>query len=238
MASVIWFSNLLAKNNLAISDEQAENISRFVTLLSAWNQKINLVSRKDEEKIWTRHIVASIFFTFTYVFDDGSSVLDLGTGGGLPGIPLAILNPRHQFVLLDSIQKKISAVNDMILKLSLTNVKAICGRAEELVNKKELRSSFDYVVSRGVASTKDLIKWSRPFLRPAGGNNDVRSLQHDKKQIIPHPSIVLLKGGELSDELRQATIKMKPHRMEVHSVPIHGIDEAELFDKKIVVVQP
>ncbi len=233
-----WFSTLLSKNNIVVSTEQVASIFRFVALLLEWNKKINLVSRKDETNIWIRHILGSIFFASIFTFEKNTSVLDLGTGGGLPGIPLAILNPSNQFMLLDSIQKKITAVNDMIRELSIPNVKAVCGRAEELYKEPILRSSFDYVVSRGVASTKDLIKWSRPFLRPPVRSDTGHSQTQEEKEIIRHPAIILLKGGELSDELQQATIKLKPKKMEVHHIPLNGIDETDLFDKKIVIIQP
>lgn len=238
MTSEQSFFRLLTKNNLTISNEQADIIRRYVTQLSEWNKKINLVSRKDEEKIWTRHILGSIFFLFAYDLHEGSSILDLGTGGGLPGIPLAVLYPKNQFVLVDSIQKKISAVSHMIETLELPNVKAICTRAENMETNGEPQIAFDYVISRGVAATKDIIKWGRPLLRPSAEVGEQPQGKHSERNIIPRPALILLKGGELSQELEQARIKMKPKHMEVHQIAVNGLGNDELIGKKIVIVQP
>ncbi len=104
--SKIWFRNICKKNHLDISDEQAELINFYVSYLLEWNKKINLISRQDEENIWLRHILASISFLFKFTFAFGTSVIDIGTGGGLPGIPLAILYPGIKFTLvIPSIKK-------------------------------------------------------------------------------------------------------------------------------------
>ena len=236
MSAEFSFLKLVARNNLKISDAQANMMGRYVKQLSDWNRKINLVSRNDQEKIWSRHIVGSISFLFSFALREKSSVLDLGTGGGLPGIPLAILYPKNRFLLVDSIQKKIAAVKSIIEKLELPNVTAVCARAEELSKETKFRSAFDYVVSRAVASTADLIRWSRPFLPPPTLMSKEEPGKPSRRKIIPPPAIVLLKGGELSGELQQANIKMHPQSMLVHQIAVDGVDDDELFDKKLVIV--
>src|SRR6266849_10544190 len=117
MDYAVWFRSICQTNHHSVSDEQVDLIVKYVESLLEWNRKINLISRKDEEHIWTRHILGSIAILFHFYFYPGSSLIDIGTGGGLPGIPLAILNRHMDVTLLDSIQKKIRAVSEIVAKL-------------------------------------------------------------------------------------------------------------------------
>jgi 16S rRNA (guanine527-N7)-methyltransferase len=236
----IVLPTLFSKSSLGLSQPQVELIERYVSLLLSWNQKINLVSRKSavggEEDVWERHIVGSISFLAKFELEPNSKILDLGTGGGLPGIPLAILMPDSEFMLVDSIQKKITAVSDILENLHLPNVKTCVGRAEDLSQQKEFHLRFDYVIARAVAPIKDIINWGKPFLKP------IRQapLPHEDqtgKKIIARGSIVMLKGGDLTDEISAAKIKCKPVSIEIFDLPSPP-DSVQLVDKKLVIVFP
>ena len=167
----------------ALSEKALQDFSQLGVLYPEWNAKINLISRTDIEHLYERHILHSLAVARFINFKPGTSVMDIGTGGGFPGIPLAILFPEVSFTLVDSISKKIMVVNDIIQKLGLTNASGICARAESLTGQ------FDYVVSRATAPLSDLYKWSRTKIKT--------------KQINAVPNgIICLKGGDLTEELR------------------------------------
>lgn len=146
-----------------------------------WNAKINLVSRQKKNVLDL--IEDSKFFLQGINFTPGINILDLGTGGGIPGIILAIHHPEANFMLVDSIQKKINVVADIAKRMELSNVKTVCGRAEELVKKSILqKESFDYVVSRSVAALQELCLWSKELIKPCG-------------------KLIALKGGDIHGEI-------------------------------------
>ncbi len=158
---------------------------KFNDLIMEWNTRINLVSRQksniydliDDSKLFLKHID----------FSEGLKVMDLGTGGGLPGIIIKIHHPEIHITLVDSIQKKINAVSDIIRKLGLENVEAICARAEELAAKPEYRKKFDYIVARSVATLDALVKWTSGLVKPGGklitvkGEDIEKELQRTKR---------------------------------------------------------
>ncbi|MEP7265036.1 MAG: 16S rRNA (guanine(527)-N(7))-methyltransferase RsmG [Bacteroidota bacterium] len=162
-----------------ITTHQKEQINKLGPLYEEWNARINVISRKDIEHFYERHVLHSLAIANFISFNQGSRVLDVGTGGGFPGIPLAILFPEVHFTLVDSIGKKIKIVEAVSEELGLTNVKAINGRVE-LLNDK-----FDFVVSRATASLSDLVKWTLQSIKKQGGNG-----------------IIALKGGDLKEELK------------------------------------
>ena len=165
-----------------LTEKQIEQFSKVGDLYKEWNDQINVVSRKDIDEIYTNHILHSLAIARVMDFADGSSVLDVGTGGGLPGIPLAILFPNVQFHLVDSIGKKIKVVKGVADGLGLTNVKAEQKRAEELTDK------YDFVVSRAVTAMPRFAEWIRGKFK--------------KEAINPFPNgLLYLKGGDLTEEL-------------------------------------
>jgi len=233
----VWFKNLCLKNNFFLTEEELDLLDKYVKLLLAWNEKINLISRRGYENIWSSQILPSISILFNYRFYPHSNIVDVGTGGGLPGIPLAILCKTNFFTLIDSISKKIYAVKDMIDRLMLENVKVEIGRAEDLSKRIEYKSKFDYVIARAVAATKDLVKWSKPFLNEqttdiseANGSSD--------KTFIPTRTILLLKGGDVTKEIDEAKIKCQPKSIQVHPFIIKGLDANDLVDKKLLIIKP
>ena len=166
--------NILKKYFPDLSAEQIQKFEQLLPLYSEWNEKINVISRKDLDNFYERHVLHSLSIANVISFQPGETVLDIGTGGGFPGIPLAILFPETQFILSDSIAKKITVVNEVKTALQLTNVVTIAERAENI------KQEVDFVVTRAVAKMSDLLFWSKN--------------KHPKK-------IIALKGGDLKEEL-------------------------------------
>ena len=200
-------TTLLLKYFPHLTEIQIEQFNKLEELYHEWNEKINVISRKDMESLYEKHILHSLGIAKVMEFAPGSKVLDIGTGGGFPGIPLAILFPETKFTLIDSIGKKISVVNAVAEGAGLKNVTAIHGRAEKLKEK------FHFVVSRAVTQMPEFLKWLKG--------------KFEKEQFNSrHNGILYLKGGDLAEEL--AGLKC-----EVFSLKNY-FDE-EFFDTKKVV---
>ena len=165
-----------------LTENQRNQFTQLQALYTEWNAKINVISRKDIDELYTRHVLHSLGIAKVMEFQPGASVMDVGTGGGFPGIPLAILFPDTQFYLIDVIGKKIKVVQEVAAALGLTNVKAAQMRAENV------QEEFDFIVSRAVTNMPDFVKWVRGKV---------------KKQ-SKHPldnGILYLKVGDLTEEL-------------------------------------
>lgn len=180
------FLELVRINGLTLTDDQQQKLLKYAALLTEWNSKVNLISRKDEENVLSRHILHSLALAMPETMDvelpDSGNALDIGSGGGLPGIPLSIVKPGLEFKLVDSIAKKINAVSDMITKLELPNAQAFVGRVEEMRKAKKLQPNFETVVSRAVAPLDELTGWV-------------------KNLVLPGAFLYTLKGGDLSEEI-------------------------------------
>ncbi len=167
-----------------LTDIQKEQFKQLAPLYREWNEKINVISRKDIYQLYTRHVLHSLAIAKHTTFPDGSRILDIGTGGGFPGIPLAILYPECHFLLVDSIGKKIRVVQEISAAIGLQNLTAVHQRAEQVKNR------FDFIVSRAVARTKMLYNWSNKLIvsneHPTSGSG-----------------YLLLKGGDLKEELKE-----------------------------------
>ena len=177
--------NLIQKYFPNLSEDQNQKIDQMKDVYEYWNQRINVVSRKDIEQIYLHHVLHSLAIAKLITFKPGTKVLDIGTGGGFPGIPLAILFPEVQFHLVDSIGKKITVVEEVSKSLGLTNVVAEKSRAEDLDMK------VDFVLSRAVAQVRDQVQWTSKLIQK-GGTNDLQN------------GWILLKGGDLKDEIRDS----------------------------------
>lgn len=165
-----------------LTEEQKEHFKALEALYQDWNKKINVVSRKDIDELYLRHVLHSLGIAKVQQFKPGSAVLDVGTGGGFPGIPLAILFPEVQFTLVDAIGKKIRVVQEVVDGLQLNNVKALHTRVEDL------NGQFDFIVSRAVAAMPTFVRWTKGKIK----KNSI----HDRKN-----GILYLKGGDLTEEL-------------------------------------
>ncbi|OUS03449.1 16S rRNA (guanine(527)-N(7))-methyltransferase RsmG [Flavobacteriales bacterium 33_180_T64] len=165
-----------------LTEEQCLQFKKLEDLYQDWNLKINVVSRKDIDELYLRHVLHSLGIAKIIQFKPNSNILDVGTGGGFPGIPLAILFPECQFHLVDSIAKKLKVVNEVVEGLGLTNVKTTHSRVEEIDEK------FDFIVSRAVAAMPTFVHWVKGKI--------AKTQNHELKN-----GILYLKGGDLSEEL-------------------------------------
>lgn len=195
-----------------------EQFAKLEGLYREWNDKINVISRKDMDGLYEKHVLHSLAIYYYHPFPAGTNILDIGTGGGFPGIPLAIAHPECEFHLVDSIGKKINVVRAVREGLALKNVRATHIRAEQL------KESFDYIVSRAVAPLKELAGWSHKQLKITG------------KHGVPG-KFLLLKGGDLNTEIEEF-IELFPSYA-VKEIPLSTYFSEEFFDtKKIIELIP
>lgn len=195
----------------SLSDQQLEQFDQLGPLYREWNEKINLISRKDIDQLYAHHILHSLAIAKVLRFKPGASVLDLGSGGGLPGIPLAVLFPETNFLLVDGTGKKIKAASAIAEAAGLANVKAQHIRAEELKVK------FDFVICRAVATLDKLMAWSLPLLK------------QQQQHALPN-GLLTLKGGQLTEE-----IKALGKGAYVERFPISDFFQLDYFEDKYVV---
>jgi 16S rRNA (guanine527-N7)-methyltransferase len=226
-----------AQNGLKISDQQIQTLADFARKLLEWNKKINVISRRDEENFWARHILHCLTLLFKVEIPEGARVLDLGTGGGLPGMIIKIVRRDISFTLLDSTQKKINVVNDIIGSLNLTNIRGVWGRAEDLGTTPEHRRQYDIVVARAVAPLKDLALWAHPFLRrgKAGANSRLEALT--SKKVVTDSTLLAFKGGDLENEINQLRVLPNIASTSIINLTLAGSIQLDDADKKIVVVE-
>jgi 16S rRNA (guanine527-N7)-methyltransferase len=194
-----------------LTEDQIAKFERLEELYKDWNLKINVVSRKDIEELYLRHVIHSLGIAKVQSFAPGSKILDVGTGGGFPGIPLAILFPESEFHLVDSIGKKIKVVDEVTEGLALENVKSFNQRVEEL------NGNYDFIVSRAVAVMPTFVRWIKGKI--------AKESKHDRKN-----GILYLKGGDLTEEL-------KDYRT-AETFELSDYFEEEFFDTKKVVYLP
>lgn len=192
-----------------LTEVQKEQFAKLYDLYTDWNAKINVISRKDIENLYERHILHSLGIAKAYHFRSGTQVLDIGTGGGFPGIPLAILYPECEFLLLDSIGKKVRVAQEVATAIGLQNVRFQHARAEEEKGK------FDYVVSRAVMPLTDLVKLCR------------KNIAAECRNATPN-GLICLKGGELQKEVM-------PFKRLVEVSELSDYFSEEFFETKKVV---
>jgi 16S rRNA (guanine527-N7)-methyltransferase len=191
-----------------LNDLQQQQLQQLHGLYADWNQKINVISRKDIDALYERHVLHAMGIAKVVSFAPHAKILDVGTGGGFPGIPLAILFPETDFYLVDSIQKKIGVVNAVAAAVGLTNVQATHQRAEQVEGK------FDFVVSRAVTQMPRFVEWVQHKISS--------TQQHDLAN-----GILALKGGDLAEELQSFPKAI--------SYPLANYFQEEFFDTKYVV---
>ncbi|MBE0664064.1 MAG: 16S rRNA (guanine(527)-N(7))-methyltransferase RsmG [Bacteroidales bacterium] len=200
---------LIKKYFPELQPDQLERVEHLHAVYECWNQKLNLISRKDFAFFYERHVLHSLAIAKAFDFPAGTTIMDAGTGGGFPGIPLAIFFPEINFCLVDSVLKKIKAVEAISGELGLTNLVALNQRVENVDRR------FNFIVSRAVAPLAEMIQWTGSKLIPA-------------EATVPKPGIIYLKGGEVHQELSNITWNYRV-------IPIRGFFEEEFFSTKLIV---
>ena len=194
----------------SLSTLQVAQFSKLLNLYTIWNNQINVISRKDLDNFYERHVLHSLGIAKVYSFQPGTTVLDVGTGGGFPGIPLAILFPETTFVLVDSIGKKIKVVNEVATALGLTNVQAHHLRAEQV------KGTFDFVISRAVTAMPVFVEWVKNKIKKGKASDGFSN------------GILYLKGGDLTEEFKGLSGKFKEY-------PLSNYFSEDFFETKKVI---
>lgn len=204
--------SILLKYFPQLTTQQVFQFTQLFNLYKEWNEKINVISRKDVDQLYERHILHSLAIVKVISFKKDTTVIDIGTGGGFPGIPLAVFFPEVHFTLADSIGKKIKVVNEITAAIELKNTKAIHARVEEL------KGTYDFAVSRATAPLSDLMKWTQGKYK-RNSNNDLDN------------GLICLKGGDLEKEL-------KPYKKEAGVFNIKNWFSEDFFETKKVIYLP
>jgi 16S rRNA (guanine527-N7)-methyltransferase len=195
------------------TETQLQQFAALQDLYTDWNSKINVISRKDIDGLYEKHVLHSLAIAAVIDFHPNTEIIDIGCGGGFPGIPLAIFFPLAKFHLVDSINKKLTVVNEVARAIGLQNITTQHTRAEEIKNRK-----FDFAVSRAVAPLKNLWRWSKPLLRKGNQQNLTNGL-------------ICLKGGDLTNEIAES--KLRPHVW-----AIENIFQEDFFREKYILHVP
>lgn len=206
-------SDIIQKYFPDLNPTQIKQFDQLFELYQNWNAQINVISRKDIDELYERHILHSLGIAKVCQFLPGTQVLDVGTGGGFPGIPLAILFPEAQFLLVDAIGKKIKVVNEVAQTIGLKNLTATHSRAEQI------HQNFDFIVSRAVTQLKDFYPWVKG------------KFKKESKNSLPN-GVLYLKGGDLKEELNASQLK---------NIKLYSLSEyfaEEFFQTKFVVYFP
>lgn len=193
------------------TEQKLQQLAQLEALYTEWNEKINVISRKDIDSLYERHVLHSMAIAAVCNFNDGAEVVDIGTGGGFPGIPLAIMFPNVNFLLSDSIGKKIKVVQGVADAIGLKNVTAVHSRVEEIKGR-----TFDFAVSRAVAPLGDLWRWVNPMLRKGQRSEELAN------------GLICLKGGDLAEEIKASGLKPT-------AWDLHDIFPQEMFKEKYVI---
>jgi len=195
-----------------LTDRQIGQLQKLEGLYTEWNSKINVVSRKDIDQLYERHVLHSMVVAKWIQLKPGTKVLDVGCGGGFPGVPLAILFPEVQFHLVDSIRKKLTVVNDVCENLEINNIETSHMRMEDLSDQA------DFVINRAVARLNKLLAWTKKLI------------SNDQKSSIPN-GLISLKGGDLKEEIKE----VKTRYSYVEQIPISNFYEEEFFEEKYII---
>ena len=211
--------DILLKYFSDFTPKQIEQYKALEGLYKEWNEKINVISRKDIESLYEKHVLHSLAIAAAFNFPPGLNIIDIGTGGGFPGVPLAIFFPAVNFHLVDSIGKKLKIVDAVSDVIGLKNITTQHIRAEEIKNRK-----FDFAVSRAVASLKDLWRWSKPLLK----GSSYKTQSSSEEPILLKSGLICLKGGDLTQEIFESGTKPK-------SIEITDLFDEESFKEKYLL---
>lgn len=210
----LW--TICSSNGIMLEKKQMDDLERFANDLVYWNKKVNLISRKDEEEIFSKHILHSLSILKYVDIKDKAKCLDIGTGGGFPGIPLKIAKPMIYMLLIDSIGKKIKITKMLAQHTGQRNINAKTIRAEELSTQKEYNRNFDFVFARAVTRTSKILRWSEKILKKDG-------------------KIILLKGGNLNKEIDMAIEEFPKLQIEEKQIDMLGAPWFKEDEKKILI---
>lgn len=202
--------DIILKYFSEFTEAQLKQFAALESLYKDWNEKINVISRKDIDSLYEKHVLHSLSIAAIFNFAGGTRIVDLGCGGGFPGVPLAIFFPNVHFHLVDSIAKKLKVVDEVSKAIGLTNITTQHSRVEDIKDKK-----FDFVVSRAVAPLKDLWQWSKPLIteskkQKAKGEKEI---QEDTGYAN---GLICLKGGDLNKEIQES--QTKPHVLQINEI--------------------
>lgn len=212
----IEFWTICSANGIVLEKEQIDDIKRYAGELQKWNKKVNLISRKDQENIPIRHILHSLSALKYINIPHKSYCLDVGTGGGLPGIPISIARPDLHVLLIDSISKKIKVTKMLADHTGRKNLSAKCIRAEDLTSEKKHRYRYDFIFARAVKRMERVLDWVKPMM------ND-------------NAKVIFYKGGNLNEEIDEAKKIFPKLSVEEMDIDIIGVDWFKNEDKKLVV---
>ncbi|MCU0388795.1 MAG: 16S rRNA (guanine(527)-N(7))-methyltransferase RsmG [Chitinophagaceae bacterium] len=214
-------SIIIEKYFTGLTDEQKQQFEALGQLYTEWNSRINVISRKDIESLYLKHVLHSLALAAIFEFKPGMQIMDIGAGGGFPSVPLAIMYPETEFLAVDSIRKKLSVIEAVANGAGINNIQILHSRAEDIRNRK-----FDCVVSRAVAPLKDLWQWTYRLMR---NNSEVKKdfMTPGSDEIIP-AGLICLKGGDLAEEISQSG--KRPRIWEIEK-----IFEEEYFKEKYVL---
>lgn len=204
--------NTIKKYFPELTDEQIRQFSMLEALYEEWNAKINVISRKDIQNLYEHHVLHSLAIAKILRFKEGTTIMDVGTGGGFPGIPLAIMFPECQFTLVDSIGKKLTVASEVAKAIGLTNVQFVHGRVEEIKEK------FEFIVSRAAMDLTTLVRMTK------------KNIAKEQKNALPN-GLICLKGGDLQKEVF-------PYRMKTTIYELTDFFKEEFFDTKKGLYMP
>lgn len=200
--------------NIEITQEQAQQFYKYMQLLLEWNEKMNLTAIIEPEEIILKHFIDSL--TVIPYLNEANTVLDIGTGAGFPGIPLKIIEPHKEFILLDSLNKRIIFLQEVIKKLNLKNIQAVHGRAEEFIKQRNKRESYDIVVSRAVARLNVLLEYMLPFVKLGG-------------------KCICMKAYDIEEELNDAKRAIEVLGGEIEKIDTITLPKSDIKRKIIII---
>jgi len=210
------FENLLKKIDINYDEETIRSFKKYKDLIIEWNKKINITSIDSEEEIYLKHFIDSIIIKKYVIIKKGSKTIDIGTGGGFPGIPLKLIDNDMRITLLDSLNKRIKFLNEVVKELNLEEVDCIHARAEELGQDKNYREKYDYGFSRAVASLNVLLEYSLPFIKKNG-------------------LFIAFKGSNFKDEIQESKNALNILGGEIIDIKEYSLPETDISRSMIVV---
>src|SRR6056297_1365391 len=216
MDKIDYFENLLKKIDINYNEETIRSFKKYKDLIIEWNKKINITSIDSEEEIYLKHFIDSIIIKKYVIIKKGSKTIDIGTGGGFPGIPLKLIDNDMRITLLDSLNKRIKFLEEVVKELNLEEVDCIHARAEELGQDKNYREKYDYGFSRAVASLNVLLEYVLPFIKKDG-------------------LFIAFKGSNFNDEIQDSKNALNLLGGEIIDVKEYNLPESDISRSLIIV---